>query len=223
MNAKKFAGEKAVEYVKDGMTVGLGTGSTVYWSITKLGNLVKEGLNIKGVPTSKETEKLAKELGIPLVSMSSVDHLDVTIDGADEANPNFELIKGGGGALLREKMVASISKQFIVVIDESKFVNQLGAFPLPVEIVPFSWETTLKTINKLGCTPKLRIKTDSSPPFVSDNENYIADCYFENIENPAELNLQLNMIPGVVENGLFINMADTIVLGKTNGDVTVMS
>ncbi len=221
LNAKKIAGEKAVEYVKDGMTIGLGTGSTAHWAIVKLGELVKEGLNITGVPTSKQTEKLAKDVGIPLVSMASIDYLDLTIDGADEANESFELIKGGGGALLREKMVASISKRFIVVIDESKFVHQLGEFPLPVEVVPFSWETTLKTISKLGCAPELRIKKDSST-FITDNQNYIADCYFERIENAAELNHQLNMIPGVVENGLFINMADTIVLGKTNGEVTTM-
>ncbi|WP_077065077.1 ribose-5-phosphate isomerase RpiA [Gracilibacillus massiliensis] len=222
MNPKKIAGEKAVQYVEDGMTVGLGTGSTVYFSIIKLGELLKEGLNIKGVPTSIQTEKLAKDLEIPLVSMSSVDYLDLTIDGADEANHDFELIKGGGGALLREKMVASISKKFIVVIDESKYVNQLGKFPLPVEIVPFSWETTLNTIKKLGCTPKIRSNKNASP-FITDNQNYIADCYFEIIDNPAVLNQQLNMIPGVVENGLFIKMADTIVLGRKNGDVTIMS
>jgi ribose 5-phosphate isomerase A len=195
-------------------------GSTVYWSILKLGELVKKGLDIRGVPTSKNTEKLAIELGIPLVSLSSINQLDLTIDGADEANPNFELIKGGGGALLREKMVASISQRFIVVIDESKYVTNLGKFPLPVEIVQFGWEMTCKQISTLSCKPKLR--TNNNFPFTTDNGNYILDCYFEKIQDAIELNVTLNMIPGVVENGLFVNMADTIVIGNRNGNVDIL-
>lgn len=220
MNSKKLAGEKAIEYVKDGMLLGLGTGSTVYWSILKLGELVKKGLEVKGVPTSKNTEKLAIELGIPLVSLSSINQLDLTIDGSDEANTTFELIKGGGGALLREKMVASISKRLIIVIDETKYVTNLGQFPLPVEIVQFGWEVTCNQISKLGCKPKLRI--DNNAPFITDNRNYILDCFFEKIQDTNELNIKLNMIPGVVENGLFVNMADTIVIGDSNGNVNTL-
>ncbi|MBO0995966.1 ribose-5-phosphate isomerase RpiA [Bacillus sp. SD088] len=220
MNAKQLAGEKAVEYVKDGMHIGLGTGSTVYWSILKLGELVKKGLNIKGVPTSIHTEKLAIELGIPLVSLSSIQQLDVTIDGADEANTNFELIKGGGGALLREKLVASISQRLIIVIDEAKYVSNLGEFPLPVEIVQFGWEVTYKQIRSLGCKPKLRM--ENGAPFISDNENYLVDCFFENIQDAYDLNNRLNMIPGVVENGLFVNMADTIVIGGRDRNVKTL-
>ena len=220
MNVKQLAGEKAVEFVKDGMLLGLGTGSTVYWSILKLGELVEKGLDIKGVPTSKNTERLAIELGIPLVNLSSINQLDLTIDGADEANENFELIKGGGGALLREKMVASISKRFIIVVDESKLVTDLGQFPLPVEIVPFGWELTFKQIRKLGCEPVLRM--ESNVPFINDNGNYILDCNFEKIQDANELNNTLNMIPGVVENGLFVNMADTIVIGKRDDSVNTL-
>ena len=220
MNVKQLGGEKAVEFVKDGMLIGLGTGSTVYWSILKLGELVEEGLDIKGVPTSKNTEKLAIELGIPLVNLSSINQLDLTIDGADEANENFELIKGGGGALLREKMVASISKRFIIVIDESKLVTYLGQFPLPVEIVQFGWEITFKQIRNLGCQPVLRM--ENNVPFITDNGNYILDCHFEKIQDSSELNNILNMIPGVVENGLFVNMADTIVIGKRNESVNTL-
>lgn len=220
MNAKQLAGEKAVEYVKDGMLVGLGTGSTVYWSILKLGELVKLGLEIKGVPTSKSTEKLSMELGIPIVDLSSVDQIDLTIDGADEANPNFELIKGGGGALLREKMVASVSKRLVIVMDETKFVTNLGRFPLPVEIVPFGWEMTCKQISTLGCKPALRMANNT--PFITDNGNYIADCHFESIQDANKLNHTLNMVPGVVENGLFVHMADTLVIGHTDGNVDIL-
>ncbi|WP_079909794.1 ribose-5-phosphate isomerase RpiA [Paenibacillus sp. 32352] len=220
MNAKQLAGEKAVEYVKDGMLVGLGTGSTVYWFILKLGELVKHGLDIKGVPTSKSTEKLAIELGIPLVDLASVDQIDLTVDGADEANPNFELIKGGGGALLREKMVASVSKRLVIVMDETKFVTNLGRFPLPVEIVPFGWEMTCKQINSLGCKSALRMANNT--PLITDNGNYIADCHFESIQDANKLNHTLNMIPGVVENGLFVQMADTLVIGRTDGHVDIL-
>ncbi|MBU9724305.1 MULTISPECIES: ribose-5-phosphate isomerase RpiA [Bacillaceae] len=220
MNAKQLAGEKAVEHVKDGMLLGLGTGSTVYWSILKLGDLVKKGLNIKGVPTSTNTEKLAINLGIPLVSLSSINQLDLTIDGADEANRNFELIKGGGGALLREKMVASISRRFITVIDDTKMVTDLGEFPLPVEIIQFGWELTLKQVSELGSKPKLRM--DNNAPFITDNGNYILDCYFGKIQDANGLKNTLNMIPGVVENGLFVNMADTIIIGNKNGSVSTL-
>jgi len=211
MNAKQLAGEKATEYVKDGMTVGLGTGSTVYWTIQRLGELVKEGLKIQGVPTSKRTEAMAHELQIPLTTFASVPELDLTIDGADEFDPNFNLIKGGGGALLREKLVAAASRQLIIVVDATKRVKTLGAFRLPVEIVPFAYEVTLRRIESLGCSPALR-KTEDGNLYITDNANYIADCSCAAIPDPAGLHQSLKMLPGVVETGLFIAMADAVIV-----------
>ncbi|WP_088041832.1 ribose-5-phosphate isomerase RpiA [Bacillus sp. EAC] len=220
MESKKLAGEKAVEYIKDGMIVGLGTGSTVYWTIIKIAELIKEGLKIHGVPTSKETEQLAIKMGIPLINLSKLNKVDVTIDGADEVNPRQELIKGGGGALLREKMIASISEQFVVVADESKFVSTLGKFPLPVEVTPFGWEITKKQIEWMDNTnPRLRLKENA--PYITDNGNYILDCYMDTIEKPEELTVQLNLIPGVVENGLFVNMSDIVIIGGNNGGIEI--
>ncbi|MFV9509946.1 ribose-5-phosphate isomerase RpiA [Tepidibacillus sp. LV47] len=221
MNAKQLAGEKAMDYIKDGMIVGLGTGSTVYWTIQKLGQLVKQGLNIKGIPTSKRTEELAKELGIPLTDFASVDQIDVTIDGADEIDSELNLIKGGGGALLREKIVAAASTKLIIVADESKLGKQLGHFPLPIEVTPFGWENTMKKIAKFGCLPQLRLVDDK--PYITDNGNYILDCKFEKIANPEQLNKELNTIPGVVENGLFPNMADIVLIGQKDGKVNVIT
>jgi ribose 5-phosphate isomerase A len=159
MNPKQLAGEKAVEYVKDGMAVGLGTGSTAYWAIRALGEKVKQGLNIKAIATSRESEQLARELNIPIVSFAKVSRLDITIDGADEVDKNFNLIKGGGGALLREKIVASGTNHYIIIVDENKCVNTLGKFPLPVEIVQYGWEWTFSALKKFGCTPVFRKKT----------------------------------------------------------------
>lgn len=217
MNSKKLAGEKAVQYVKDGMIIGLGTGSTVYWTIKKLGELVRDGLDIRGIPTSKNTEELAIEEGIPLISLSEIGQLDITIDGADEVNPDLQLIKGGGGALLREKLIASISKRLVIVVDESKCVSRLGRFPLPVEVTPFGVEITSKQLQVLGCTPKLR--TEGNIPYKTDNGNYILDCSFSSISEPIELTNKINMLPGVVENGLFVNMAEIIVVAKKDGHI----
>ncbi|PRX18165.1 ribose-5-phosphate isomerase [Orenia metallireducens] len=216
MNLKQVAGEKAASYIKDGMIVGLGTGSTAYYFTKKIGELVKEGLKVKCIPTSKDTKKLAKEWNIPLTELAQVDHIDVTVDGADEVDPDFNLIKGGGGALLREKIIAYASKKLIIVVDKTKMVEILGKFPLPVEVTTFAWENTLSQIERLGCKATLRRSADQ--PFITDNDNYILDCQFDKIENPAELNSKLNQIPGVVENGLFIDMADLVVVGK---DTTV--
>ena len=220
MDGKKLAGEKAVQYIENGMVIGLGTGSTVFWTIKKLGELVKNGLEIRCVPTSKNTEILAKKHKIPLIPIPEVNELDLTIDGADEVNRNLDLIKGGGGALLREKMIASISRRLIIVIDESKSVLNLGRFPLPVEVVPFGFEITSKQLRALDCIPILR--TEGNIPFITDNGNYILDCHFSTIQEPDELNRKLNMIPGVVENGLFIKMADTVVIGHKNGNVNIL-
>lgn len=209
MIEKKEVGEKAVEYVKDGMVVGLGTGSTVYYFISKLGQLVQQGLSIKGVPTSKHTEKLAIELGIPLVSFNEIEQIDVAIDGADEVDPDLNLIKGGGGALLREKIIAKAAKTFIIVADSHKNVDTLGTFPLPIEVVPYGFEMTVKHIRELGGSPMLRQK--DGLPFLTDNGNYVIDSRFQDIKNPKELEKSLNLIPGVVDNGLFVGMADAVI------------
>ncbi|MEK3877295.1 MULTISPECIES: ribose-5-phosphate isomerase RpiA [unclassified Paenibacillus] len=220
MNVKQLAAEKAVEYVQDGMKVGLGTGSTAYWAIRKLGERVSEGLQITAVATSQASEDQARELGIPLVAFSDVDSLDLTIDGADELDGALQLIKGGGGALLREKIVAMGSARMIVVADESKAVTTLGKFPLPVEIVPFAWEWTVAALAKLGCTTELRRSGEDL--YKTDNGNYIADCRFEAIESAAELALALQRIPGVVEHGLFIGIADLAIIGKSDGTIEII-
>ncbi|HGA0509762.1 ribose-5-phosphate isomerase RpiA [Bacillus pacificus] len=216
MNLKQLAGEYAATFVKDGMKIGLGTGSTVYWTIEKLGERVKEGLSFQAVPTSKETEVLAQQLNIPLISLNDIQSLDLTIDGADEIDSNLHLIKGGGGALLREKIVASSSKELLIIADESKLVTHLGTFPLPVEIIPFSWKQTESKIQSLGCQTTLRLKDNET--FITDNNNMIIDCVFpHNITNPANLHNHLKMITGVVETGLFVNMTSMAIIGTKNG------
>ncbi|WP_284642528.1 ribose-5-phosphate isomerase RpiA [Paenibacillus silviterrae] len=217
MDAKKIAGKQAVEFVKDGMIVGLGTGSTAYWAIMKIGKLVKDGLRIRAVCTSSNTEQLAAQLGIPIMDINEVDRIDLTIDGADEVDPQYQLIKGGGGALFREKLVASASSQFIVIVDESKCVSSLGRFPLPVEVAPFGWNITNKQLMQLGCQTQLRRAEQS--PYITDNGNYIIDCRFGVISNPEELSIRLNGIPGVVENGLFVNRTDILIVGSQSGVV----
>ncbi|MWV43630.1 ribose-5-phosphate isomerase RpiA [Paenibacillus sp. HJL G12] len=220
MNLKQLAAEKAVEYVKDGMRIGLGTGSTAYWAIKKLGERVKEGLSVQAVATSKASEKLALEQGIPLIPFDRIDGLDLTIDGADELDRGLHLIKGGGGALLREKIVAYHSKELIIIADESKLVDKLGSFPLPVEIVPFANEWTMASLQEMGAKPMLR--TEDEHIYVTDNGNYIADCRFGVIENPKELHQTLLALPGVVDNGLFLGLAARAVIGHSDGTVTVI-
>ncbi|GAB6988839.1 ribose-5-phosphate isomerase RpiA [Paenibacillus pini] len=220
MNLKRIAAEKAVEFVEDGMKVGLGTGSTAYWAICKLGELVKEGLSIQAVATSLASEKLAQEHGVPLIPFAKLDGLDLTIDGADELDHQLRLIKGGGGALLREKIVAFHSKQLIIVADESKLVDTLGTFPLPVEIVSFAMEWTMDALRALHCKPMLR--TDEEKLFVTDNGNYIADCHFEVISDAEELQRRLMGIPGIVDQGLFLGMASKAVIGHSSGHVNIL-
>ncbi len=210
---KKKAGEKAVEYIEDGMTLGLGSGSTVYWTIKKIGNLVQQGMNVKGIPTSLRTQRWAKEFGIPLTNFSDVELLDVTIDGADEFTSQLDLLKGGGGSLVREKMVAEASSKVIIVVDKAKKVETLGKRPVPVEVIPFGWERTAKKIRRIHGIPQLR-KISESDIFISDNGNYIFDCEFNSITNPEYLHKQLKSMCGVVETGLFINMADIILIGE---------
>ena len=212
MNEKQLAGEKAASYVQDGMVVGLGTGSTVYWTILKIAEMVQNGLSINGVPTSKETEKLALEHGITLIPLEQVSSIDLTIDGADELNDELTLIKGGGGALLREKIIAYHSTHMIVVADSSKVVSDLGRFPLPVEVVPFGYQKTLDVLHEMGGKPSIRKKNDSL--FITDNGNYIVDCAFESIPYPSTLHERINQIPGVVDNGLFIGYAEKAIIGN---------
>ncbi|MCF6401900.1 ribose-5-phosphate isomerase RpiA [Chitinophaga filiformis] len=215
--AKKAAGEKAAALVQPGMLVGLGTGSTAYWAIEKLGEMVKGGLNIRAVATSLASEKQARELGIPITSFSEIQQLDIDIDGADEVSHDLQIIKGGGGALLREKIVAMASRKKVIVADERKYVKTLGKFPLPIEIIPFGWELVFRAVQSLKGAPTLRTKDDK--PYITDNGNYILDCAFGVIENPEQLHHQLKAITGVVETGLFINMKPTVIIAYENGEV----
>lgn len=218
--AKKAAGEKAAALVQPGMLVGLGTGSTAFWAIQKLGEMVKEGLNIRAVATSVASEKQARELGIPITSFSEIQQLDIDIDGADEVSYDLQIIKGGGGALLREKIVAMASRRKVIVADERKYVKTLGKFPLPVEIIPFGWELVFRAVQSLKGAPTLRTKEDK--PYITDNGNYILDCAFGAIENPEQLHHQLKTITGIVETGLFINMKPTVIIAYENGEVKTL-
>lgn len=216
MNAKQMAGYRAAEFVKDGMTIGLGTGSTAYYAIEKIGEMVSGGLQIRAIATSNASEELAKKYNIPLISASEVDHLDLAIDGADEVNPQMELIKGGGGALLREKLVAMHSDKFIVIADSSKVVASLGQFKLPIEIVPFTYEWTLKLLRSRYDVP-FEMRKNGDDLYVTDNGNYIVDAAFGVIESPATLAEELKAITGVVEHGLFVGITDTVIIGFEDG------
>ena len=212
---KRKAARKAVEWIEDGMTIGLGTGSTTFYALEAIGEMVRGGYELVGVPTSIQTEEIAEEFGIPLTTLVEVERLDVTIDGADEVDPKKKLIKGMGGALLREKIVASCTDLQIIVIDDSKLVDDLGTrSPLPVEVVPFGHLRTKEKIESMGC--KARLRGDKSPQ-ITDSGNFIYDCDFKMIKEPKKLERDLNAIPGVVENGLFIGMADRIIVAGKDG------
>ena len=216
-NSKQLAGKHAADGARDGMVVGLGTGSTAYFAIKRLGDRVKEGLRIRGIATSEQSLSLAVQFGIPLTDFDEVARIDLTIDGADEVDPAFNLTKGGGGALLREKIVASASELELIVVDETKLVDRLGAFPLPVEVVPFGWRLTEEHLSALGCETSLR--RDQERPYVTDNGNYILDASFGRIDDPAELERRIRGICGVVECGLFVGLAHRIVIGRQDGSV----
>ena len=221
---KQQAGVAACKYVKSGMKVGLGTGSTVKYSVLELGRMIaEEGMDIVGVPTSLATQKLAIEVGIPLVELSDCTHLDIVIDGADEFDSNFNLIKGGGAALLREKIVAQESLSMVVVADERKMVDTLGAFPLPIEITPFSHQATIRQLTRLlDCRVNCRMAGDN--PVVTDNGNYIADAHCgPKLNKPEELEVDILKIAGVVQVGLFNNMCDAVVLAKNSGVETIIN
>lgn len=221
---KRAVAEKAVnEYIKNGMIVGLGTGSTAYYAIKRLGERVKEeGLDITCTATSVRSEELAKEFGLVVLDVDEVTHIDVTIDGADEVDPNMQLIKGLGGALLREKIVAAASQSEVIIVDESKLVDVLGTkCPLPVEVLRFGHKKTKYALELQGCDAKLRMGADGEP-FVTDNGNYIYDCEFESIQNPFFLESRINVIPGTVDNGLFLNTATTVLVSHKDGTITKM-
>ncbi|THD75668.1 ribose-5-phosphate isomerase RpiA [Thalassobius vesicularis] len=223
--AKFVAAKRAVDFVEDGMKVGLGTGSTAAWMVRCLGERVREeGLRIKGVPTSARTAMLAREVGIDVISLDQARWLDVTIDGADEFDGEFNLIKGGGGALLQEKIVATASDRMIVITDASKEVETLGAFPLPVEVIPFGWQTSkalleelLISLDVMGRETTLRM--NGAVAYVTDEGNHILDLHLNRIGNARQLAMALNQIPGVVENGLFMDICDTVVIGYGDGRV----
>jgi ribose 5-phosphate isomerase A len=210
---KEAAGRAAAKLVKDGDVVGLGTGSTAYFAVVALGERVKAGMKIVGIPTSTKTADLARGFGIPLTTFDEHPEIDITIDGADEFDPQLRLIKGGGGALLREKVVASASKKMVVVADSGKLVPVLGKFPLPIEIISFARAVVEKKIIALGASPKLRTKPDGSP-YITDNGNQILDCNFGKIADPPALALTLSNIPGIVEHGLFIGLASVALVGR---------
>ena len=212
MNSKQVAGERAVEYVEEGMIIGLGSGSTAFFAIQKIAERVRQGLKIKGVCTSENTRMLAEQWNIPYVDINDVDHIDLTIDGADEIDPYGNGIKGGGGALLFEKIVASNSKQVIWVVEQKKLVDQLGAFPLPVEILPFGYKYILDILAEMGLSPSLRMSGEET--FTTDGGHFIADIQIGKIPDHWELDRNLSQIPGIIENGLFLNLVNKVVVAN---------
>ncbi len=225
--AKRAAARSAADSVQDGMKVGLGTGSTAAWLVGRLGERIRdEGLAICGVPTSEATAGLARRSGVPIITLNEAGRLDLTIDGADEFDPALDLVKGGGGALLREKIVATASDRMIVIADESKRVERLGRFPLPVEIAPFGGSATKalveRTLAGLGKRRhEVRQRLSGGAPFVTDGGNHVLDLYLNRIDDPRWLDRELNALPGVIENGLFVDICDMVVVGHRDGSVDV--
>lgn len=223
--AKFAAAKQAASLVETGMRVGLGTGSTAAWLVRCLGELVREeGLRFRGVPTSTRTAELARDVGIEVISLDEARWLDITIDGADEFDGDLNLIKGGGGALLQEKIVATASDQMVVIADAAKEVERLGSFPLPVEVIPFGLQTsqalieeTLVSMDVMGRQTTLRMNGDN--PFYTDEGNHILDLHLGRIGNARQLAMVLNQIPGVVENGLFVDICDKVIIGYGDGRV----
>ncbi|MBI5673162.1 MAG: ribose-5-phosphate isomerase RpiA [Nitrospirae bacterium] len=214
---KKAAALKAIEFVRDGMVVGLGTGSTAKHLLVALGEQVKAGMKLRGVPTSQETAVLAKQAGIPLIDAENRWEIDVAIDGADQVDPHFNLIKGGGGALLKEKIVAASAKQFIVMVDHTKQVPVLGgSFPLPIEVIPFGWGSTAREIEALTKS-RVVLRERNGAPFRTEAGNLIVDVHIDRISQPGELETALNLIPGVVETGLFVGRTDVLIIGTPQG------
>lgn len=218
-NLKRQAAERAVEFVQSGMIVGLGEGSTAIWAVRQIGQLVQAGKlkNILGIPCSVHIEQEARQLGIPLTTLEEHPNIDLTIDGADEVNPNLDLIKGGGGALMREKIVAQASRREIIIVDESKMVPALGThWAVPIEIIPFGYGSQLKYLESLGATVTIRQRADGTV-FKTDQGNLILDSKFGPIANPAELAEKLKRRTGIAEHGLFIRLATDVIVADSNG------
>ncbi len=222
-NKKEAAGRRGAEFVEQGMVVGLGSGTTMLFAIQRLAERVRnENLDIKCIPSSVKTEEAARRLGLPLADLNQVPGVDICIDGADEVDGNKNLIKGGGGALLREKIIMASAGDVVIVVSEEKLVEKLGKrFLLPVEVLPFGWWPASIKLKNLGCTPLLR-RHRSGVQYITDNGNYILDCRFDGIDDPAGLEKEINNIPGVVENGIFVNLAKKIVVGKDEGGVEII-
>ena len=219
---KEVAGRRAAEFVEDGMTLGLGTGSTVHFTLLAIAERIRDrGLRVRGVPTSLDTERKARELGIPLATLDDVEAIDLTIDGADEIDAAFDMIKGGGGALLREKVVASITRTEVIVVGANKVVSKLGTtFALPVEVVPFARATVERALRRLGCEPKLR--ANAAGVYMTDNSNHVLDCRFPaGIADARALETKLAHVPGIVESGLFVGLAHVVVVGNADGSCEV--
>lgn len=216
---KERAGRAGADLVSDGDVVGLGTGSTAKFAILRLGERVAEGLRILGIPTSVESERLAAEVGIPLTNLEEHPDIDITIDGADEVDPNLDLVKGLGGALLREKIVAQATRKEVIVVDPSKLVDRLGTrAPLPVEVAVYGHAAVARRLRALGCEPVLRRrKAPAAGPFVTDNGNHIYDCRFPGIPDPRALERRIDEIPGVVECGLFVGLAHVVITASESG------
>lgn len=216
MDLKQMVGEKAAEFVKEGMVVGLGTGSTAYYMVEAIGRRVKEGLNITGVTTSNRTQEQAEALGIPLKSVDEIDRIDITIDGADEISRDYQGIKGGGAAHLFEKIVADNSNKVIWIVDESKMVEKLGAFPLPIEVIPYGSQQLYRLFEEKGYKPSFR-NDAKEELLVTDAGHNIIDLHMGTIEQPHELAEWLDSLTGVVEHGLFLDRVNTIIVGRESG------
>ena len=215
MDQKKAVGMKAAEYVKDGMVVGLGTGSTAKHAVDAIGEMVKNGLQIQGVPTSKATAAQAKSLGIPLLDIQDATHIDLVIDGVDEIDHEFNATKGGGAALFREKVVASLGKEVIWIMDESKLVDAIGAFPLPIEILPYGYKIVCKQLADFGFNPQMRMNGEEL--LVTDNGNYIVDLHTGVPADIEDIRTKVNGIVGVLETGQFLKMCSRIIVGGEEG------
>ena len=219
MNLKEVVGKKAVDYVKDGMIVGLGTGSTVFYFVHALADRVKEGLNVEMVSTSIQTVELAKSLGLTIKELEEIDYIDLAVDGVDEIDKDFNAIKGGGAALFREKIVADIAREVIWIYDESKDVEKLGNFNLPVEILPFGYSHTIRKMEEAGLNPVLRLKDGAT--LITDNNNYIVDLHLGYGFDIKSVKEKLESIVGVVEHGLFLNMCKLCIKGTEHGAVII--
>lgn len=217
---KYLAAKEAVKLISNNQIVGLGTGSTAVYAVKEIGNLVKNGLKIKAIPTSNKTKELAETLNIPLADINQIDGIDITIDGADEFTSDLVLIKGGGGALLKEKIVASMTKEEIIIADSSKKAERLGKFPLPVEVIPFAANYVMRKLSQLNGVGTIRIKDNST--FITDEGNYIIDTDFGVITDPVYLSDYLNSIAGVVAHGLFIKLAKKVIMGVSDTNTTIL-